>query len=64
MCFFMIWLGVHTRFFTLRFAASCQEILTQMNKDVMHEVALPGVLPHVAGTAALSPTAISMERAR
>ena len=27
MCFFMVWLGVHTRFFTLRFAASCQEIL-------------------------------------
>jgi NADH-quinone oxidoreductase subunit M len=42
MCFFMVWLGVHTRFFTMRFAASCQEILLQMNRNVLHEVAVPG----------------------
>ena len=64
MCFFMVWLGVHTRFFTLRFAASCQEILMQMNRNVMHEVALPGVAPPAVGTAARNPTAISMERPR
>jgi len=64
MCFFMVWLGVHTRFFTLRFAASCQEILMQMNRNVMHEVALPGVIAYPAGTAALNSTAISMERPR
>jgi len=60
----MVWLGVHTRFFTLRFAASCQEILMQMNRNVMHEVALPGALAHPARAAALNSTAISMERPR
>jgi NADH-quinone oxidoreductase subunit M len=43
MCFFMIWLGLHTRFFTMRFAASCQTLLQEMNPNMMHEVAVPNL---------------------
>jgi NADH-quinone oxidoreductase subunit M len=64
MCFCMVWLGVHTRFFTHRFAGSCQEILLQMNRNVMHEVALPGAVRHPARSAALNSLAISAERLR
>jgi NADH-quinone oxidoreductase subunit M len=64
MSFLMLWLGMHTRFFTLRFAASCQEILLQMNRNVMREVALPGRVPSSTGTAALNTPAISTERLR
>jgi NADH-quinone oxidoreductase subunit M len=59
MCFFMVWLGIHTRFFTLRFASSCQEILQQMNRNVMQEVALPGATHHFVENTS---TAISTER--
>jgi NADH-quinone oxidoreductase subunit M len=41
MCFIMLWLGLHTRFFTHRFAATCQTLLQEMNPKVMHEVAAP-----------------------
>jgi NADH-quinone oxidoreductase subunit M len=43
MSFFMIWLGLHTRFFTMRFAASCQTLLQEMNPNVMHEVVVPNL---------------------
>jgi hypothetical protein len=46
----------------LRFAASCQEILLQMNRNVMQEVAIPGRVPPTTGTAAQNTPAISMER--
>jgi NADH-quinone oxidoreductase subunit M len=50
MCFCMLWLGLHTRFFTLRFAASCQTILKQMNPNVLHEAAAPATaIPHTGG---------------
>jgi NADH-quinone oxidoreductase subunit M len=62
MCFLMLWLGVHTRFFTLRYAASCQEILLQSNPNVLHEAALPGTVVHPAANPAANSAAISSER--
>ena len=41
MCFMMIWLGVHTRFFTRRFEGSCQTILQQASPNLMREAASP-----------------------
>jgi len=58
MCFLMLWLGLHTRFFTLRFASSCETILQQMNPNVMREAAAPATTDPNAG----NHPAISMER--
>jgi len=58
MCFLMLWLGLHARFFTLRFASSCQEILQEMHPNVMREAAAPGV----AGSHAGEHPQISVER--
>ena len=58
MCFCMVWLGLHTRFFTLRFAASCQTILHQMNPNVLHEVTVPGAERPPAG----EPAQVTTER--
>jgi NADH-quinone oxidoreductase subunit M len=41
MCFMMVWLGVHTRFFTRRFEGSCQTILQQASPNLMREAASP-----------------------
>jgi len=54
----MLWLGLHARFFTLRFASSCQEILQEMHPNVMREAAAPGV----AGSHAGEHPQISVER--
>jgi len=43
MCFLMLWLGLHTRFFTRRFAATCQALVEQVRDDGMHEVTAPPV---------------------
>ncbi len=61
MCFCMVWLGVHTRFFTLRFAAACQEIVQQVNRSLPQEAAAPPVNPH-AGHEMNSADATSTER--
>jgi NADH-quinone oxidoreductase subunit M len=46
MCFLMLWLGLHTRFFLLRFQASCQTILQQASPNFAQEAAAPKyVLP-------------------
>jgi NADH-quinone oxidoreductase subunit M len=49
MCFLMLWLGIHTRFFTLRFASSCQTILRQMNPNIMREAGASGATSPHAG---------------
>jgi len=41
MCFMMVWLGVHTRFFTRRFEGSCQTILQQASPNLMREADSP-----------------------
>jgi len=41
MCFMMVWLGVHTRFFTRRYEGSCQTILQQASPNLMREAATP-----------------------
>ena len=39
-----LWMGIGSPFFTRRFGASCETVLQQMNRNVMHEVSEP-VLP-------------------
>jgi NADH-quinone oxidoreductase subunit M len=58
MCFLMLWLGLHTRFFTLRFAASCQTILQQSSPNFMREATGPNPIVAPRGQQA----AISTER--
>jgi len=41
MCFLMLWLGLHTRFFLFRFQASCQTILQQASPNFAQEAAAP-----------------------
>jgi hypothetical protein len=41
MCFMMVWLGMHTRFFTRRYEGSCQTILQQASPNLMREAASP-----------------------
>jgi len=41
MCFMMVWLGVHTRFFTRRYEGSCQTILQQASPNLMREAGAP-----------------------
>jgi len=50
MSFLMLWLGMHTRFFTLRFASSCQEVLQQMKSNFAHEAVHPAVPSLAPGT--------------
>jgi NADH-quinone oxidoreductase subunit M len=56
MCVLMIWLGLHVRFFTSRFAASCQTILQQMNTNVLREAAVPGTYNPQPGIQAQIPS--------
>ena len=58
MCLLMLWLGLHTRFFTLRFAASCQTILQQSSPNFMREATGPNPIVAPRGQQA----AISTER--
>lgn len=37
----ILWMGIGSPFFTRRFAAPCQTVLEEMNRNVMHEVAVP-----------------------
>jgi NADH-quinone oxidoreductase subunit M len=41
MCFMMLWLGLHTRFFLRRFEAPCQTILQQASPNFMREASTP-----------------------
>ncbi|HZD31191.1 MAG TPA: hypothetical protein VE779_05975, partial [Candidatus Angelobacter sp.] len=41
MSILMIWLGVHTTFFTRRFEASCQTILQEATPSYMGEATVP-----------------------
>jgi NADH-quinone oxidoreductase subunit M len=41
MCFMMLWLGVHTRFFLRRFEVPCQTILQQASPNFMREASTP-----------------------
>jgi NADH-quinone oxidoreductase subunit M len=41
MCFLMLWLGLHARFFLLRYEAPCETILQQASPNVIREAALP-----------------------
>jgi len=45
MCFMMVWLGVHTRFFTRRYEGSCQTILQQASPNLMREAGAPVEAP-------------------
>jgi len=64
-----IWMGVQSPYFTRRIAASCKNVLQQMNHSVMHEAMVP-TIPLVtqpqagtaAGPAATKTTALSTER--
>jgi len=38
----ILWMGIGSPFFTQRFAAPCKTVIEQMNRNVMHEVAVPG----------------------
>jgi NADH:ubiquinone oxidoreductase subunit 4 (subunit M) len=40
----ILWMGVSSPFFTRRFAAPCKTVLEEMNPNVMHEAAVPGVV--------------------
>ena len=37
----ILWMGIGSPFFTRRFAAPCEAVLQQMNRNVMHEVSTP-----------------------
>lgn len=39
----ILWMGILSPQFTHRFATPCQTVLEQMNRNMMHEVAAPGV---------------------
>jgi NADH-quinone oxidoreductase subunit M len=39
----ILWMGVSSPFFTRRFAAPCKTVIEQMNPNVMHEAAVPGM---------------------
>lgn len=41
MCFMMLWLGVHTRFFLRRLEVPCQTILQQASPNFMREASAP-----------------------
>ena len=44
----ILWMGVHSPFFTRRFAAPCSTVLEQMNLNVMHEAKRLGEGSHAA----------------
>jgi NADH-quinone oxidoreductase subunit M len=53
-----LWMGVGSPFFTRRFATPCRTVLEQMNRNLMHEVAVPDEVRPQGGTHAEN----SMER--
>jgi len=44
----ILWMGIGSPFFTRRFVAPCDAVLGQMNRNFMHEVAVPSVSPLAA----------------
>jgi NADH-quinone oxidoreductase subunit M len=53
-----LWMGIASPFFTRRFAAPCEAVLQQMNRNVMHEVSAPTLPQQKTNSAAEN----SMER--
>jgi NADH-quinone oxidoreductase subunit M len=53
-----LWMGIGSPFFTRRFAAPCEAVLQQMNRNVMHEVSAPTLPEQKTSSAAEN----SMER--
>jgi NADH-quinone oxidoreductase subunit M len=47
----ILWMGIGSPFFTRRFAASCEAVLQQMNRNVMHEASLPALPEQNTGSA-------------
>ena len=47
----ILWMGLGSPFFTRRFAASCEAVLQQMNRNVMHEASLPALPEQNTGSA-------------
>ena len=39
----ILWMGIGSPYFTRRFAAPCNEVLGQMNRNFMHEAAAPAI---------------------
>ena len=37
----ILWMGIHSSFFTRRFATPCKTVLQQMNRNVLQEAAAP-----------------------
>jgi NADH-quinone oxidoreductase subunit M len=54
----ILWMGINSPFFTRRFAVPCKAVIEQMNPNLMHEAAVPGVGVPGSGLQAQS----SMER--
>ena len=50
MCFLMLWLGLHARFFLLRFESTCETIL-QASPNQIREATVPGRPPALKATA-------------
>jgi NADH-quinone oxidoreductase subunit M len=50
LCFGMVWLGVHTRFFTLRYAGACRAIVEQVLSNNPQEAKRPAASPMTAIT--------------
>ena len=40
----ILWMGIGSPYFTRRFAAPCNEVLGQMNRNFMHEAAVPAIV--------------------
>jgi NADH-quinone oxidoreductase subunit M len=58
-----IWMGVQSPFFTHRIAASCKNVLQQMNHNVLHEAMAPAVTkPNAGNPAAATAAELSTER--
>jgi NADH-quinone oxidoreductase subunit M len=57
-----IWMGVQSPFFTRRIAASCKNVLQQMNHNVMHEAVTPVATQPSAAAPAADAAELSTER--
>ncbi|HVM75278.1 MAG TPA: NADH-quinone oxidoreductase subunit M [Candidatus Saccharimonadales bacterium] len=56
LAFVTLWMGIGSTDFTRRFAAPCEAVLQQMNRNVMREVAVPTLPEQKAGRAAENST--------
>lgn len=41
----ILWMGIGSPYFTRRFAEPCKTVIEQMNRNLMHEVGVPGAPP-------------------